>query len=69
MSRVQTIEGLEYLNTMEVTDMSNMFNECGWNTLSSLNVSKFNTEKVTTMENMFRYMYLTDLDLTSFSTA
>ncbi len=69
MKNVQTIEGLEYLNTMEVTDMSDMFNECGQKTLSSLNVSKFNTEKVTTMENMFRYMYLTELDLTSFSTA
>ena len=45
-----------------------MFYECY--ALASLDVSKFNTAKVTGMREMFHYCYaLTSLDLTSFNTA
>lgn len=45
------IEGIENLNTEEVTDMSDMFFECA--RLKSIDLSKFNTTKVKTMKNMF----------------
>ena len=48
---VTEIEGIEYLNTENVTDMSNMFCDC--NSLTSVNLSHFNTSKVTTMAYMF----------------
>ena len=50
-SGLETITGLEYLNTANVTDMSLLFCRC--EKLTSLDVSKFNTEKVTTMSRMF----------------
>ncbi len=46
-----TIEGIENLNTSEVTDMSGMFRGCS--SLTSLDLSGFNTAKVTTMSGMF----------------
>ena len=46
-----TIEGIEYLNTEKVTNMSDMFYHCS--TLTSLDLSNFNTAKVTNMEEMF----------------
>ena len=46
-----TIEGIEYLNTENVTNMSDMFYHCS--TLTSLDLSNFNTAKVTNMEEMF----------------
>ena len=49
--RLETITGLEYLNTANVTDMSLMFFNC--QKLTSLDLSNFNTEKVTNMEAMF----------------
>lgn len=45
------IEGLEYLNTSEVTNMSDMFRGC--ENLKSIDVSHFNTSNVTDMSNMF----------------
>ena len=61
------IEGIEYLNTEEVTDMSWMFMDCRG--LTSLDVSHFNTQKVTNMEHMFnRCSGLTSLDVSSFNT-
>ena len=50
-SGLETITGLEYLNTANVTDMSLLFCRC--EKLTSLDVSKFNTAKVTTMSRMF----------------
>ena len=47
-----TIDGLENLNTSEVTDMSAMFFLCSG--LTSLNLSNFNTSKVTNMSGMFQ---------------
>ena len=64
---LETVEGIEYLNTEEVTDMSRMFAVC--NALTALDVSKFNTAKVTNMNCMFAESALTTLDLTSFNTA
>ena len=51
LTRLETITGLEYLNTANVTDMSFMFFNC--QKLTSLDLSNFNTEKVTNMEAMF----------------
>ena len=48
---LETISGLDYLNTENVTDMSNMFNNCI--ILPSLDLSNFNTAKVTDMSYMF----------------
>ena len=45
------IDGIEYLNTSDVTNMSDMFYKCSG--LTSLDVTHFNTEKVTTMQLMF----------------
>ena len=46
-----TINGLEYLNTSNVTDMSYMFNLC--NSLQTLDLSNFETSNVTDMSYMF----------------
>ena len=51
MENLQTIEGLSYLNTSEVTDMTYMFGYC--KKLTSLNLSSFNTSKVSDMKYMF----------------
>ena len=60
------IQGIENLNTSEVTNMSYMFSACG---ISTLDLSNFNTEKVTNMNNMFvSCTALTTLDLSSFDT-
>ena len=66
-STLETISGLEYLNTEKVTDMSSMFDGC--QKLSSLDLSKFNTEKVTDMRGMFYgCQKLSSLDLSKFNT-
>ena len=65
--KLQTISGLEYLNTADVTNMRNMFNSCYH--LKSLNLTNFNTEKVKDMRYMFYDCYrLPPLDLTNFNT-
>lgn len=46
-----TIEHLDYLNTSEVDDMHSMFSNC--TSLETLDLSSFNTEKVTSMATMF----------------
>ena len=66
-STLETISGLEYLNTANVTDMGNMFLNC--NNLKSLDLTKFNTEKVTDMNAMFQNCRtLKSLDLTKLNT-
>ena len=68
MRNLQTIEGIEYLNTSEVTNMAHMFNSCF--RLTSLDLSSFNTSKVTDMRIMFyNCSGLTSLDLGGFYTA
>ena len=65
---LETISGLEYLNTANVEFMDNMFNGCS--ALKSLDLTNFNTEKVTEMDNMFNgCSALKSLDLTKFNTA
>ena len=67
LSELETITGLEYLNTANVTDMSLLFNNC--QKLTSLDVTHFNTAKVTNMYRMFNACGLTSLDLSNFNTA
>ena len=68
MENLQSITGMQYLNTSEVTNMSWMFADCYL--LESLDVSHFNTAKVTTMSYMFRgCRLLTSLDVSNFNTA
>ena len=64
---LETITGLEYLNTANVTNMSSLFYNC--RKLTSLDLSHFNTAKVTAMDKMFDSCGLTSLDLSSFNTA
>ena len=67
LTKLETITGLEYLNTAKVTDMSYMFSGCS--SLTSLDVTHFNTAKVTDMSYMFcRCLSLTSLDVTYFNT-
>ena len=67
MKNLQTITGMSYLNTSEVTNMNFMFMNCS--KLTSLDVSHFNTSKVTSMIQMFSITSLTNLDLSSFNTS
>ena len=65
---LETISGLDYLNTENVTDMSDMFYNC--TNLPSLDLSKFNTAKVTNMYDMFKNCTkLSSLNLSNFNTA
>ena len=65
---LETISGLEYLNTAKVTNMSFMFYGCS--ALTSLDLTNFNSAKVTDMSYMFYgCSALTSLDLTNFNTA
>ena len=67
LSKLETITGLEYLNTAKVTNMYKMFANCS--SLTSLDVTHFNTAKVTNMNSMFsRCSSLTSLDVTHFNT-
>ena len=67
LTTLETITGLEYLNTEKVTSMYSMFYRCS--KLTSLDVTKFNTAKVTDMSYMFYYCSsLTSLYLTNFNT-
>ena len=68
LTKLETITGLEYLNTEKVTDMNHMFTNCS--SLASLDVTHFNTAKVTNMGYMFsNCSSLTSLDVTHFNTA
>ena len=59
---------LSNFNTSKVTNMINMFSNCG--SLMSLDLSNFNTSNVINMINMFAYCSsLTSLDLSSFDTS
>ena len=63
-----TIEGLEYLNTENVTNMGSLFKGCS--ALTELDLTHFNTANVTYMGQMFEgCATLKTLDLKSFNTA
>ena len=68
MASLTTIEGIEYLHTDEVTTMLSMFYGCS--SLSSIDVSGFNTAKVVNFGYMFRNCSsVTTLDVSGFNTA
>ena len=68
LTKLETITGLEYLNTENVTNMNCMFFNCS--SLTSLDVTHFNTANVTDMNCMFfNCSSLTSLDVTHFNTA
>ena len=68
LTKLKTIEGLDNLDTSEVTDMSEMFSDSTM--LLKLDLSNFNTVKVTRMNNMFHNcINLRYLDIHSFNMA
>ena len=68
MGNLQSITGMEYLNTSQVTNMSAMF--CTCRALTSIDLSHFNTTKVTDMSWMFADCEnLAGLDVSCFNTA
>ena len=67
LTKLETITGLEYLNTEKVRNMNGMFSSCS--SLTSLDVTNFNTANVTVMGSMFsNCVALTSLYLTNFNT-
>ena len=67
LTTLETITGMEYLNTEKVTNMSGMFQRCL--SLTSLDVTHFNTAKVMDMRYMFYgCSKLTSLDVAKFNT-
>ena len=67
MKEVESIHGLKYLNTSEMTNMFSLFFSCS--NLKSLDLSHFETRKVTNMGLMFKSCSsLKELDLSSFDT-
>ena len=68
LNLLERIEGLEHLNTSQVTSMGWMFKGCG--SLTSLVLSRFDTSKVTSMSGLFWGCgSLTSLDLSRFDTS
>lgn len=66
-TNLKNIEGINNLNTTEVTDMGAMFRNCS--ALTDLDVSGFDTRKVTTMGTMFSgCSKLSTLDVSGFDT-
>ena len=66
-TNLTTIEGIEYLNTENVTNMGWMFSNC--EALTILDVSNFDTKNVTNMRCMFSICFaLTTLDVSNFDT-
>ena len=67
LMNLQEIDGLENLDTSNVTNMCGMFLGCG---LTSIDLSSFNTSNVTDMSGMFNECSgLTSLNLSSFNTS
>ncbi len=73
-SKLTSIINLNYLDTSMATSMSKMFSGLssqvtgGIPRISQLDVSNFNTANVKDMSQMFGYMSLTSIDLSSFDT-
>lgn len=67
-SILEKIENTSYLNTSNVTTMTNMFEDCS--KLTSLDVSDFDTSSVTNMVSLFSgCSKLTSLDISNFDTS
>ena len=68
LQSLKSIEGFEYLNTSQVTEMRGMFHFC--QSLTALDIPSFNTAKVTHMSWMFvGCQSLAALDLSNFDTS
>ena len=68
LNLLERIEGLEHLNTSQVTDMGGMFSGC--KSLTALDLSSFDTSQVGDMGSLFSGCgSLTSLDLSSFNTS
>ena len=66
--KLESIEGLEYFDTSNVTNMSSMFYLC--TNLTELDLSDFDTSKVTDMSSMFSSCdSLTELDVSNLDTS
>ena len=66
-TNLAAIEGLEYLNTEKVADMSSMFNGCS--SLENIDLSKLNTQNVSNMSSMFNdCSSLVKIDLSKLNT-
>ncbi|WP_289864617.1 BspA family leucine-rich repeat surface protein, partial [Enterococcus faecalis] len=67
LSNLTEIEGLNLVDTSRVINMKSMFSGLG--NLKQIDLSKFNTSKVTNMNSMFYSGGFEQLDLTSFDTS
>ena len=68
LSKMTQIEGMQFLNTLEVTNMTAMFKDCS--SLTSLDLSALNTKNAVYMDEMFfGCSSLTSLDLSGFKTS
>ena len=64
---ITNIDGLDKLDTSQITDMTSMFSSCY--RLSDVNLKNFNTANVTTMSSMFySCVSLKNIDVSSFNT-
>ena len=66
-ANLNEIRGMKYLNTSEVTNMEDAFSGC--TSLKEVDLSNFNTSKVTTMSHMFYNSGFEKLDVSKFNTA
>lgn len=65
--KIEVFNGLSLLDISDVTNMKSMFYSC--ESLSSLDLSNFNTDKVTNMASLFAYCKnLSDINLTGWNT-
>ena len=65
LNNMTSVEGMENLNTDDVTNMRNMFGGCY--SLATIDLSSFNTSKVTDMQGMFTSCRsLTSIDVSTF---
>ena len=67
MKRLQSIVGVAYLNTSEVVNFGYLYQNCS--SLTSIDVSHFDTSKATNMDCMFDRSGVTSLDLSNFNTS
>ena len=67
LRNLTTVEGIQNLNTQNVTDMSYMFMYCS--SLTTIDVTNFKTDNVTNMNSMFGYCFsLATIDVSGFNT-
>ena len=67
MTNLESISGMNYLNTSSVTNMRNMFSKC--TQLATIDVSHFITSQVVDMSGMFARCAFTTIDVSKFDTS